>query len=280
MEEALSIFSNRELAAGLWIIIGLIFLLTYKPTRTAIKPVIRAFFQRRIILMIILAIGYSVSMISLLRISGFWDVGLLKDSVYWFVGSGFVMLMNLNDASKESRFFRNIIKDNLKLIIVLEFIVVFHQFNLLTELILLPILIFFAVLQTVAETQDRYGSVKRLIDWIMTFGAIVMLVLSVIDIIVDFNSFANYSNLKSFLLPIILSITFIPFAYLLALHMNYEVLFVRLRFFLKNNENFRFAKYRILRKCGMSLSKIRSMSPKINDLYNGSTREEIEELLT
>ncbi len=114
----------------------------------------------------------------------------------------------------------------------------------------------------------------------MTFGAVVMLGLSLFDIITDFNSFVNYSNFKSFLLPIILSITFIPFAYLLALHMNYEMLFVRLRIFLKNNKNLRFAKFRILRKCGMSLAKVRSISLKINSLYDGSTREEIEEVLS
>ncbi len=71
--------------------------------------------------MIILAIGYSASIIWLLRFLGFWNIELLKDSVYWFIGSGFVMLMNLNDVSKEPQFFKNIIKDNFRLIIVLEF---------------------------------------------------------------------------------------------------------------------------------------------------------------
>ncbi|WP_100630123.1 hypothetical protein [Algoriphagus formosus] len=121
MEETITIFSNRELAAGLWIIIGLFFLLIYKPTRTSIDHFIRAFFQLKIIIMIILAIGYSASIIWLLRFLGFWNIELLKDSVYWFIGSGFVMLMNLNDVSKEPQFFKNIIKDNFRLIIVLEF---------------------------------------------------------------------------------------------------------------------------------------------------------------
>lgn len=280
MEKIHEIFNSREIASIIWLVtIGLI-LQFNKSTRQASVSLIRAFFQWKITLIILLAISYSAIIVWVLWIINFWEQALLKDTVFWFVGSGFFILMNLNKAEKEKNFFKNILWDNLKLILILEFVINFHQFSLLTEMIILPVLAFLAMLQVVAEREERTKIVKTLIDWIFVIITVIFLIVSIRDIINDINGFANYSNLKSFLLPVILSISFLPCAYLIALFMNYEMLFVRLGFYLKNKGDLRFAKFRTLKKCGLQISKIRTLSPKINSLYNGSTREEIKDIIS
>lgn len=280
MEKLHEIFNNREIASIIWLVtIGLI-LQFNKSTRQASVNLIGAFFQWKITAVNLLAISYSAAIVWVLWIIKFWDQALLKDTLFWFVGSGFFILMNLNKAEKEKNFFKNILRDNLKLILIVEFVVNFHQFSLLAEMFILPVLAFLAMLQAVAEREERTKIVKTAVDWIFVIVTAIFLIVSIRDITNDITGFANYSNLKSFLLPIILSISFLPCAYLIAVFMNYEMLFVRLGFYLKNKRDLRYAKLRTLQKCGIQISKIRTLSPKINSLYNGSTREQIKDIIS
>ncbi|WP_400166097.1 hypothetical protein [Fidelibacter multiformis] len=280
MEKLNEIFNNRELASIIWLVIIGLYLQINKSTREASKNLLKAFFQWKITSVILLALSYSAAIVWILWTIKFWDQALLKDIIIWFIASSFFILMNLNKAEKEKNFFKNILRDNLKLILILEFVINFHQFSLLAEMFILPALAFLAMLQVIAEKEERTKIVKTEIDWIFVIIAVTFLIISIRDITNDITGFANYSNLKSFLLPVILSISFIPCAYLIAVFMNYEMLFVRLGFYLKNKGDLRFAKLRTLQKCGLQISKIRTLSPKINSLYNGSTREEIKDIIS
>ncbi|UXP31937.1 hypothetical protein N6H18_16450 [Reichenbachiella agarivorans] len=278
--ELYDIFSNRELSTVIWILPIILGIQFNKGIRMASRGVLKSFFVTSILIVILLAILYSSSIIYLLYRLSFWDFSLFKDSIYWFIGSGFLILFNLKKAGKEKDFFKNMVRDNLKLILILEFVVNIHQFSLITELILLPIIAFLAMIQAVAEREERTQKVKSLIDWVFTIFGVVVLGISIRDIWIDFHGFANLPNLKSFLLPIILSITFIPFAYCIAFYMNLELIFVRLGMFLKNNKDIRYAKRQTILMSRLSLKKLNKISPKINTLYNGSTREDIRNAIT
>jgi hypothetical protein len=273
------IFSNRELSSIIWIVLIILGFQFNKPTRQATGNLLKAYFVPSILTVNVLAVLYSSSIIYLLFKLNFWNQTLLKDTMYWFTGSGFLILLNINKANKERDFFKNILIDNLKLILILEFIVNIHQFGLVTEFILVPILAFLGVLQVVAEREERTEKLKVLIEWIFAIFGIIVLGFSIRDVWVDFHGFTNISRLESFLLPIILSITFIPIAYIIALYMNFEMLFVRLGFFLTNKKDLRYAKWRVILKSRLSLKKLNAISPKINALYNSSTRQDIRDTI-
>jgi hypothetical protein len=280
MEKLHEIFNNRELASIIWLVIIGLLIQINKSTRQASKNLMKAFFQWKITSLILIALLYSTTIILILWIIKFWNQALLKDTIIWFAGSGFFILMNLNKAEKEKDFFKNILRDNLKLILILEFVINFHQFSLLAEIFILPVLAFLAMLQVVAEREERTIIIKNVIDWIFVIVAVIFLIISIRDITNDITGFADYSNLKSFLLPVILSISFIPCAYLIAVFINYEMLFFRLGFYLKNKKDLQYAKFKTFQKCGLQISKIRALSPKINKLYNGSAREDIKKIIS
>lgn len=280
MTELRDIFNNRELSTIIWIVILVFGIQFKKETRQATRGLIKAFLATSIVVVNLLAVLYSSLIIYLLYQIEFWNSFLLKDSIYWFIGSGFLILFNLNKANKEKHFFRKILRDNLKLILILEFLVNFHHFGLLVELIILPIITFLAMLQAVAEREERTIKVKSLIDWFFAIFGLIVLGISIRDVLVVFRDFANIPNLKSFLLPIILSITFIPFAYCIALYMNFQILFIRLSLFVRDENDLRYAKWRTLLKSRMSLKKLNLISFKINKLHKGSKREEIKNSIT
>ncbi|TPE40284.1 hypothetical protein [Pontibacter mangrovi] len=273
------IFSNRELALIAWTLVATISILFDQSIRKALYKVLRAFFQPSILIIILLAMLYSVGVVYILRMIDLWSQTLLKNTLLWFFGSGVIILFSLNKAEKEKNFFTKLLLDNLKLLLVFEFIINLHQFSLTTELVMLPVLAFLTGMKLIAEREERTQKVKVGIEWILTIGGLAIIVISLIDIYSHINDFANPSTLTTFLLPIILSISFIPCAYFIALYMGYEMLYVRLTLFLKDKQDLQFAKWRVLWKCNFHLSKLKQLSPKINVLNSRSTRQEIKEII-
>jgi hypothetical protein len=99
------------------------------------------------------------------------------------------------------------------------------------------------------------------------------------DIYTNINEFANYDTLKSFLQPIILTIWFIPFAFLLTVFMIYENIFDRIGFFVINKKLRRFAKRRLIWKGKLNIQKIKALSKAINNLHHSSTKGDIKKYI-
>lgn len=170
--------------------------------------------------------------------------------------------------------------DIFKLTAIYQFIVNTHNFSLITEIILVPILILITILSAYSEVKEEYQSVGLVMNSILVLIGVTFITFAIIDIFNDVNKFASYKTLKSFLLPVVLTISFIPNAYFIALSMAYESLFTRLKFFVKGKKELKYAKWIVLRKCNMSLSRIGDISPKVNNLHTGLTKEGIRKTLT
>lgn len=279
MKQLFEGLSNREQSLLIWLAVFIIAIQFNRNIRKAFKRVIKAFFQCKVLLVCLFTFLYSSVIVLILWKINLWDVTLLKDSVFWFVGSAIVITFRLPKIQNGPDFFKKLLMDNFKLVVVLEFILNIHEFNLITELTLVPVITFLGMIQAYSEQKEEHKKLKVGIEKLFVVCGILLLMLSVFDIIKDFKEFASFSTVKSFLLPIILSTAFIPCAYFIALYMKYENIFVRLVFFLKNKKNLRYAKWRILWKCHFNLNKLNKMSSKINFLHRQSTREEIKQMI-
>src|SRR5690606_20568260 len=151
-----------------------------------------------ILSVVLISIAYSSAIIFLMHKINLWDRSLAKDSIFWFVGSGFIILMNLNDAKKENAFFKKIFRESFGLILILEFISNFHVFSLVAELIIIPCMAFLAMTSAYAESKVEYKKVKNLIDGILTIVGLTFFVFSIVYITRAITTFASYSTLKTF----------------------------------------------------------------------------------
>jgi len=199
---------------------------------------------------------------------------MIKDSILWYILTAFAILFNLNNAGENKDYFKGIIRDNIRLVIVLEFIANIHSFNLWIEMILIPIIISLSILLAVVETKTEFKIIEKPIWTILTTFGLFLLILSIIDIIRSINQYANYTTLKTFLLPIILTVTFIPCAYLIALFMNYELLFVRIDILLNDKKLIRYARRRTLLKCGFNLRKVNRLTPLVIKEFHANIKKE------
>lgn len=281
----IDIFNNREKAVIIWlfifIIMFLIGMLLRKDIRASTFGVLKILFKKKIIIVFVAMFSYVSLIILLFSVIQIWNISLVKDTIYWVIGSAILLLMNTNEATQDEHHFRKILLDNLKLILILEFVINLTSFNLLAELILIPLLVVLSVMSAVAETKKEWLPAKKLVDFILSFIVFSLIIYAVYNIVSDYQSFVTMDNLRSFILPPLLTVAYIPFLYLFALVMAYEILFIRLDFILKNNKALAsFAKQRIFRLCFLSLGKLNSFAKdSTSDIYKLKDKNDILNLV-
>jgi hypothetical protein len=226
----MGIFNNREIAVGIW---GVIFFLLclIKPTiRSSLTPVVVAFFDIKILVPLGLMAMYIGLVVYGLYELELWTISQLKNTILWGVSVAMLSLFRIADVKNFQSYFKVAVKDNFKLIIVLEFIVALYTFPLWVELIIIPTLTLLACVLAYSGTDKKYSQVERLLDGLFAWFGLGLVFYAVFQMITSFGVFAQQKTLADFSLPPILFIFYLPFLFMMNLYVNYENAFVRLQF--------------------------------------------------
>lgn len=253
MDELLEVFNNREIAIGIWTLFALIILILTKPGRKFIKEVLPILFCQKFVIFYIIFLSYFGLVVYGLYSIEFWNVSFLKDTIFWILFVELPLFAKTIETAKDNHFFAKLIKENIALMAILEFLLNFWTFGLVVEIIIIPITIIIGLLSAIATRKKEYFSVKRLFDWVLLVFGVVVIINIGKHIIETPNEIISIVTLKEFLLPILLLILNLPIVYALALYNTYEQVFLRT----KGNkvENAKI-KRRIFRFAGLYLSKI------------------------
>jgi len=158
--------------------------------------------------------------------------------------------MNSEKAIKNEYYFKDTFLKNIKMAIVIEFIVNLYTFNFWIELIIIPLLVIFGGLKAVSELKKEYLQVNKFLNFIIGAFGILIILFTLNNIFGDLRGFITIENLRVFLLAPILTILYMPFIYTCALIFAYERLFKRLDIFLKGNKELTsFAKLKVFKLC-------------------------------
>jgi hypothetical protein len=261
----ISVFNNREKAIIAWGIVLLVCLLCIKDIRRIIGEsffsLLKNLFLGKVGVALSTVTLYVVLIVFLVYNIRLWDISMLKDTIVWFLGTAFIRFINVNNVTKEDNYFKNVILDNLRLVVVLEFIINLYVFNLWGELVLIPITFLLTAMIAVPVTEKKDLLAKKLINVILSIIVVFVIVFSFYRMVSDFSNFATVQNLKNFLLFPYLTALYLPFVYLLALYGTYDSTFNRIDFLLKENKELaRFTKWKIFWQCLFNLKKLSMFS--------------------
>jgi len=256
------ILNNREKAITVWLVILLICILSKKKVRQGFGGVIKALFQKKIFTAIMTMLLYNAIIIYFFYKIHIWKYAFIKDSIFWIIGSAFVLFLNIPDNSKKKNYLKKIVIDNLKLIIVLEFILNFYTFNFWIEIVLVPIISLILLMLAVSETNKEFSQITKFLNNLSGLIGIILMSYAIIRVLKDHHSLINMDNARAIILTPLLTIAYIPFLYLFSLIMGYEMLFCRLNIFL-SNDIARLIKIEIIKLCHINLRKLNSLSTKI-----------------
>ncbi len=224
--------NTREIASIVWMIICFVVIVFYSlknlHLRSSLIAIIKSFFHIKIITSILFITSYLTPILWLLYQLQIWDFSQLKNTFFWYITFAIGTLFNINTIKENSQnFFIGTIKSSINLSIFLQFIINFHTFNLLIELIIIfPIITILTVFSTVAQHNPEHLKVKKLCDSILIIIFFIFFTHFLIQIFRDPSKFANYQTLQDFLTPIFLTILYLPFLWFFLLYINYEEIFV------------------------------------------------------
>jgi hypothetical protein len=268
------ILDNREIAIIIWLGILFIWAIFQKSVRKAFVAVFKSLTQKAIFISMVLMLFYIGALIYCLYRINLWDISNLSDTVIWFLGVAFVMFMNINNAKKEN-YFRKVVWDNIKLVVFIEFVTNLYVLDLWAEMILVPIMALIGGMMGVASTKPEYSRVESFLEKVVGLFGIGFIVYTFYNVFVDFSGFASLENLRAFLLPLILTIAFLPFIYILALYVVYEMIFMRLSHLIKDSSLARYAKWKTIFAFHLNLQALNKWLKKIV-LRNFENRDDVK----
>lgn len=272
--------SSRELALAIWGALLLAFLLSKRSIRGSLLGVAKAALASKLIALFVAVVLYNAAVILCLRAGGVWDSALLKDTVVWFVFAGVTLVFRSTAVAEDDQLFLRILKETVRLVVVVEFVRNTYTLPLAAELFVVPLASLLAMADVLARRDPKHSGVAGAIRVLQATGGLAILGIAVSKAVGDFGTLWSSDSLRRMLLPPTLSVSLIPLVYAVALYAVYDQLFSRLVVALDSDGAVaRYARKCIRASCGVSLGRARAMlRERAHDLMLIRSREDVDKL--
>lgn len=195
----------------------------------------------------------------------FWKWIYLKGILMWFIFVGVPFCFNAVQNVLPKHFFTSEVTSNFKFVVLLEYITGTYTFSFPIEMFLQLLLAFLVIIGIFADSNSNKNVensnkvIKKFCDILLCLIGVIILYFSIKELISSINTIVYQDVAFDLVSPIVLSVLFLPVAYLLAVFSKYQLIFVRMKCI--SITGFR-RKMMIIRSCGISLKKLRYFMPK------------------
>lgn len=273
--------SSRELATFIWVLILFIYVITKKEARNSLYNLLKIFFGKKLRILWLIYLLYVLGITIIFSKLSLWKSSYLKDIILWTLFSGLINCMNAVSREADENYVTKIIKDNFKLVIVFQFIINTFTFNIIVELMIIPIFIIISIVNFFSERDLKYHKVHKLTNYLLTMLGFIFICKTIELGISEYRQLDILDTIISFIIPIIYLILTLPLVYIISLYSKYEILFLRLSF--KEGEDKKVNKKRhfdVLKICNISVRRVRVFTFEfIPRIYKNITDEEFYNLL-
>lgn len=277
-----NLFNNREIATGIWLVIAAVWAGRRAGIREAFSKLPKAFFHWKIVTPIFLMAGYLSLEVWLLRQCKLWNMSLLKDTIYWFFLTGFVLLMTVMGEKENISFFRKTAIGCVAATVFIQFLLNLYTFPLWSELLFIPVTAILAIMTTIAESDKNLEPARKLFDGIISIIGLILVVYLIRMTWLHHSELSASSLLLSILLPILLTLLFFPFLYIAKLVANYEMFFIRLKLHISNDANLlKYTRAKTLQHCHVNLPRLDRFERFLLDhVWDTRDRDGINRIIT
>lgn len=252
----MDILNNREIATGVWLLAFFIWASTKKEVRESFRAVVAVFLSRFILVPVILMVSYIALLLIGMESIGLWENHQVKNVVFWFFTAAMYSFFKVTKAAEDKHYFSHAVRDNLKIIVVLQFVISLYTFSLWVELIFVPVISILVAVMTYAQSNEKYKPAEKLVSKLVEGIGLFIIAYTVYMIFADFGELAQTKSIYDLLVPTTLSIMLLPFLYLLATYTSYQGVFVRLKFWIKEPSLLRYTKWATIKRFHFRFAKL------------------------
>lgn len=225
-----SFLNAREVALIVWLLIGLVWLIVYPTSRDSLYDLIKAIFPRNLSILYLCTITYLTVIIYLLYNLNLWNNSLLKDTIIWIIITSSVLLYNVGRTKRPINFLKKTVLSSIGAATIIGFISNLEPFPYWIEFISVPIIILFSGIYVVSETKDEFAQVRSLLKKVFALLSYIILLYLIYFSVKNYNKYMNWQTAKQFMLPILLTILYIPYLAIVSIYVQYEDIATSLRF--------------------------------------------------
>lgn len=277
----MNILTTREWATLIWGIILLVLALLHREIKKSLCNVVKIFFGPKLRILWEIILLYVIIITVVFSYLPFWNVIFIKDVVIWFMFSGIIFCMNAVSEEADEKYIIKILKENLKLTIIIQFLISTFTFNFWIELIIIPIISILVLLNAIAESMKEYEVVHKFFNCILGIAWVWILIKSIETGIREYKELNLINTFVSFMIPIVYLLLIIPLEYILELYSKYELLFVRMSFKEKKDEKIhRRHCFHVIKACKFSVYSVLLFQKEYwKKMYIGMSEDEFDQLM-
>lgn len=234
---ALDLVNNRELATVAWFLVIVVACLLIKPVRarlgelghTVVKPPLPE-------TLVVLAM-YVALLVWVGHGLGVWTTDLISETVWWFVGTALVLLVNVSVAVGERGIFRRTFFEIFGFTLLLDFFMNdLFVFSLPLELVLLPAVTFLSILTIVARMDRKTQQVASMTGCLIVIVWLGLATFVIVNVVTNWREVTTKEQLLELLLPAWLTVGFLPFLYVISVLVAYQSAFTRIKWTLRDRK--------------------------------------------
>lgn len=222
--------NSREDAILLWAVLVVGYAVYKDPPGigSAFWSLARAFFTPKLLLLFGAAALYSAGVVYLLARADLWHTTSLKETIYWYVGTGAVLSGYTTQANPSTHYVKQVLRKLLTVTLVIESVVNLYVFPLGVEIVLVFLVIAFTGMQVVAQYDSKIDALTRkVIDRVLIGIGVFLLLSFVVGALSDHDDFFSRETAEDFLVVPVLTVALIPFLYLVAWYSRRELAAIR-----------------------------------------------------
>jgi hypothetical protein len=214
--------NSREAAALAWLVLVTVAVFGMKATRASAVDVVKAFLAPQVFGVTALAAGYAAGSAWLLAHVAVWTPQNLKTTVFWFAGTAFITMMDMRALEKGTKTLRAVAKDAFAASAIVVFLSGLATFPFWIEFILLPLLTVVGMMSVMAQGKPEHARLVGPLSAILSTIGFALLAYSLYQVSVDWRHLDVAQQARELALPIVLTLTFLPFLYGLMLTVAYQ----------------------------------------------------------
>lgn len=252
--------SNREWAIIIWGAISIIFVCRTKTVRASMYNVLKAFFVKKILCVIVSTVTYIALCCWALSCFDIWSCKLLKDTLLYTVTASIYIGNIVNfDGEKNIIGFKNIIMENIGIMVLITFIFNFYSLPFGIEMLFIPLVALPSILikHIDREGQEDDAKVKNFLNKFIFYLNYCLFVYFVLRTLNNPSEFFKDDSLKQLFFPTIMTAMYLPFLYLVAVYSMYEQSFIVLECISRGDKReYRFRRSILIKACTLNLAKL------------------------
>jgi peptidoglycan/LPS O-acetylase OafA/YrhL len=223
LSQALSL-SNREVSTAFWMLVLFLMAMCIKALREGLFAILKVISMKRMRRWALIMVTYTALICAGLYFTDLWSFRDMKATLLWLLSAGFYMVyQTVNREPPPKQLVGGILRNGFSIAVILEFLVGGVDLPFFIVFLLIPIAAFFAFISGPSNTNNPHEALgRRFANKVLLVIGCGLFIYATVVIIFDWENFWQLQTLRSFLLPISLSVLFIPYLWAILTYLAYE----------------------------------------------------------